>query len=147
LNILAVVALEPGFNVVPAGYLQAMKLLCWVRFFNEATMKTLFMCAAVCLIQMNTLQERPVVHLQPHSHLIQSGFGGKLLELVNSPPEVDLPAAPPKLDSQGEPWLVDVKNLGPGAVVVTGEKLFRVEIGVGRTVRISSNGRAYSVKK
>jgi hypothetical protein len=110
-------------------------------------MKTSLICLALFVGQMNTLQDKPVVHLQPHRNSIDIGFGGDLLELLNAPALLNLPALPPRVDSQGRPWSIDVKNLGPGAVTVAGKDQFSVPIKVGKTVHISWNGTAYSLKQ
>jgi hypothetical protein len=65
--------------------------------------KALLACIAVIIGQMNTLRDRQVVHLQPHSGAIRADFGGKLLELLDAPTIIYLPTTPPKLDSQGNP--------------------------------------------
>jgi hypothetical protein len=54
---------------------------------------------------------------------------------------------PPKTDSTGKPWIVDVKNMGPGVVTVQGKGQFSVKINIGQTVHIFSNGAAYSLKR
>jgi hypothetical protein len=109
-------------------------------------MKALLICVAVIIGQMNTLQDKQVVHLQPHSGAIRADFGGKLLELLDAPAIIYLPMAPPKLDSQGNPWSVDIRNLGPNAVTVVGASQFSSRIIVGQTVHVFSNGRSYSLK-
>jgi hypothetical protein len=109
-------------------------------------MKVFLILIALVLGQMNTLQERQVVHLQPHSGAIRTDFGGKLLELLNAPAVIYLPMAPPKLDSQGNPWSVDIRNLGPGAVTVVGASQFSAHIIVGQTIHVLGDGRAYSLK-
>jgi hypothetical protein len=95
---------------------------------------------------MNTLQNKQVVHLQPHSSVVRADFGGKLLELLNAPAVISLPTVPPKLDSQGNAWSVDIKNMGPSQVMVVGTSQFRSRIIVGQTVHVFSNGRVYSLK-
>ena len=50
-----------------------------------AFMNMWLICLAVIVGQMNTLQDRPVVHLQPQSGAIQVDFGGKQFELTHSP--------------------------------------------------------------
>jgi hypothetical protein len=86
---------------------------------------------------------RQIVHLRPHSTFIQAEYGGKQIELIGSPPVLYLLALPPKLDSQGNPWSVEVVNLGPGIVTVLDKSKFRVQISVGETVLIRSNGMEY----
>jgi hypothetical protein len=108
-------------------------------------MKLLLGCLAIFLGQMIPLQEKPVVHLQPNRDVIMIGFGGKLLELINPPATVYLPEIPPKGDSLNHPWSVDVRNLGPGVVTVTGKRQFGVRVSVGQTVHIRSTGSGYSL--
>ena|ERR1035437_6081315 len=97
--------------------------------------------------QMNTLQQRTVVRLQPHQDVIKTEFGGKLVELINAPAVIQLPKLPPKQDSLGEPWSIEVRNLGPGKVTVVGNRLFSVLINAGQTAQIMSNGLNYSSAK
>jgi hypothetical protein len=109
-------------------------------------MKAFLLGSALFLGQMNTMQEKPAVHLQPHSHAIPKEFGGKLVELIHAPAVVNLPPVPPQVDSQGNPWEIEVRNLGPDAVMVVGEHSFSVPIPVGRTLAIQTSGRGYSLK-
>jgi hypothetical protein len=103
----------------------------------EQFMKVLLAGVVLIIGQMNTLQSKQVVHLQPHSGAIRADFGGKLLELLDAPTIVYLPMAPPRLDSQGNPWSVDIKNMGPGMVTVVGASQFSSRIIVGQTVHVS----------
>lgn len=109
-------------------------------------MKILLLTMALLAGQMNTFQEKPVVHLRANQVAIDQGFGGKMLELINAPSVIRLPAVPPKLDSDAKPWVVDIKNLGPEAVTVLGKGTFNANINVGQTIHIHSNGTAYSLK-
>jgi hypothetical protein len=109
-------------------------------------MKVLLVGIALVIGQMNKLQDKQVVHLQPHSGAIRADFGGKLLELLNAPAVIYLPMAPPKLDSQGNPWTVDIRNLGPNGVTVVGTSEFSSRIIVGQTLHIFSNGTTYRSK-
>ena len=96
---------------------------------------------------MNSLQEKPIVHLQPHKNFIGTEFGGDLVELISAPTVILLPTQPPLLDSQGGSWSVDVKNFGPNTVTVSGKSQFSVQVSVGQTVHIYSNGSVYSLKR
>lgn len=98
------------------------------------------------LVQFNSLREKPVVHLDPHRTGIPAAFGGKRLELVNAPATIALPRPRPVTDSQGAPWEIDIRNLGPEAVSVTDNGPFSVSIQVGETMHIFSNGRLYAAK-
>jgi hypothetical protein len=95
---------------------------------------------------MVTLQEKPLVHLKPSGNQIEASFGGKTLELIGAPAVVLLPKHPPERDALGEPWRLEVKNLGPRAVTIQDERAFSVQVGVGGSTQISSNGVAYSIK-
>jgi hypothetical protein len=97
--------------------------------------------------QMNTLQSKPVVHLQPHRSVVSVEAGGKLLELINAPETVWLPTRPPRSESDGRRWCVDIRNLGPTQVTIADLRHFSVQDEVGRTITICSNGAAYSVKR
>jgi hypothetical protein len=109
-------------------------------------MKAFIVFVGLSIIQMNTLQDKPVVHLQPHDRNIQVKDGGEIVELDNAPQGVFLPALPPKLDLKAKPWSVDVRNLGPGPVTVIGNSLFSVRVDVGKTVHIVSSGSSYALK-
>lgn len=100
-------------------------------------MIALLVWTAVFAGQMNTLQDKQVVHLQPHSGAIRADFGGKRLELLNAPDVVYLPMTPPRLDSQGDPWSLDIRNLGPKAVTVVSASQFSSRISVGQWVKLS----------
>jgi len=109
-------------------------------------MRILLACLAILLGQMITSQAKPVVHLEPNQHTIRADFGGKLLELINAPATVYLPAVPPKRTSPNSSWSVDVKNLGPRVVTVTSQLHFDVHVNVGQTIHISSTGSGYSLR-
>jgi hypothetical protein len=106
-------------------------------------MKALLLVALIFIGEMNSLQDRPVVHLAPHHSSISIDFGGKLLELMNSPATISLPAHPPRLDSRGERWSIDIRNFGPANVSVAGKARFSVPVSVGETVHIVWNGTEY----
>ena len=108
-------------------------------------MKTVLFYLALFAGQMNTMQARPVVRLQPHKDSIKTDFGGDLVELINAPKVVTLPKSPPTLDVLGNPWAVEVKNLGPGIVTVVADKVhFSLQLNVGQTVQIKSTPVGYS---
>ena len=110
-------------------------------------MKSLLICLAVIFGQINPLQDKPVVHLPPNGRTLSPAYGGKLLELINSPAELSLPVNVPKVDSTGQPWLVDIKNLGPSAVTVVWKSEFNAPISPGQTVHIYANGKTYSLRR
>ena len=106
-------------------------------------MTALLLCLLLGIGQLNSLQSKPVVHLLPNSPYIHAAFGGKTVDLINAPPSISLPAVVPAQDLQGNPWAVDVKNLGPAVVTVVGNRGFKVQIAVGATVHIYSNDGTY----
>jgi hypothetical protein len=114
--------------------------------YYRGQMKTLILYLAFFSGQMNTLQGKPVVRLQPHRDFIPIEDGGDIVELNNGSREVYLPKLPPKADLQARPWSIDVRNLGPTSVIVLGNGLFSVRIDAGKTLSIYSNGSAYSLK-
>ncbi len=70
---------------------------------------------------MLSRQEKPVVHLRPHSDEISTDFGGDMVQIIDAPTKVYLPDPPPTLDKAGNPWSVDAKNLGPHSVQIMGK--------------------------
>jgi hypothetical protein len=109
----------------------------------EVFMKALLFVLALFIGQAMTLQDKPVVHLKPHSDLIEAAFGGSRLELSRGPEVVHLPAPPPKPDENGVQWTLDVRNFGPLPVTVEYRDSFSVSIAVNQTIHIHSNGNVY----
>jgi hypothetical protein len=108
-------------------------------------MRSLFAIFLLFIGQMRTLQDKPVVHLHPNQDYIPTDFGGDLVELVDTPPIIQLPRYPPKPDAHGHQWAIDVANRGTGPVTLVGNAQFTVHLNVGRTVTIKSIGSGYSV--
>lgn len=96
--------------------------------------------------QAITMQDKPVVHLKPHSNTIDPSFGGSLVELSNAPATVHLPASLPAADVNGNPWAVDVKNFGPVPVAIVGKQNFNTTVGLNQTIHIQVNGQGYILK-
>jgi hypothetical protein len=107
-------------------------------------MRTVLFYLALFAGQLNTMQIRPVVRLQTPQDSIKSAFGGDLIELINAPKVVALPKSPPNRDIQGNPWVIEVKNLGPGIVTVADKVHFSLQLSVGQTVHIKSTLAGYS---
>jgi hypothetical protein len=112
-------------------------------------MKALLISLALFTGQMVSMQDKPVIHLKPHSDLIEVGFAGSILELQNAPAYLHLPKLPPKPDGQGNQWLVDIKNFGPHSVLVDDgvQNRFSVQIDVSQIVHIYSDGTRYYLKR
>lgn len=115
-------------------------------------MNSLLICLAIIFGQVNSLhdnslQTKPVIHLPPHKTTIDRGYGGELLELINAPTELSLPATVPTVDALGKPWLIDIKNLGPSAVTVIWKPDFNIQITPGQTVHIHANGKTYTLQR
>jgi len=109
-------------------------------------MKFVFAPVLAMAGQLITMQAKEVVHLSPHSDAIDYKFGGKLVELINAPPVVYLSPVAPKPSAEGTLWTVDIKNLGPAPVTVTGLKAYTRILQVGETVHVVSNGTSYSIR-
>jgi hypothetical protein len=111
-------------------------------------MKTILICMALWYGQtMITHQEREVVHMPANTVTINFAFGGKRLDLINCPATIFLPKFPPKEDAAGNPWTLDIRNLGPSPVTVASNGPFSVNISVKQTVHIASSGLAYSLTR
>lgn len=110
-------------------------------------MRVLLMCLILLGGQMLSRQEKPVVHLRPHSAEISTDFGGDMVQIIDAPAKVYLPDPAPTLDKAGNPWAVDAKNLGPHTVEIMGKGGFKVQIDVGETVHIHSDGIKYSLER
>jgi hypothetical protein len=109
-------------------------------------MKILLACMMMLAAQAITMQSKPVVHLPPHRAGILPSFGGKLLELIDAPATVFLPANPdPAVEPDG--WSIDVHNLGPNPVTITDGAGFTMNIGVGQALHIVRSGTTYVVKR
>jgi len=102
---------------------------------------------AILLAQMNTLQNRPIVHLQVNHDAIDISCNGKMLELINAPTILHLPVSAPTPDPQNGPWSVEIRNLGPHAVTVIDKATFAQQILPGETIQIESNGKMYLVQR
>ena len=106
-------------------------------------MKTVLISLALFAGQAMTLQPKPIVHLKPHTDRIEAAFGGSLLELSQAPAVVQLPLDPPKPDSAGNQWIVDVRNYGPSPVTILGKGDFSTQVAVNQTIHVASNGSTY----
>ena len=109
-------------------------------------MKPVLIALVLFAGQAITMQDKPVVHLKPHTDIILEAFGSSLLELREGPQIVYLPASPPKPDVKGQQWTIDVKNFGPMPVTVADKGTFRGPVAVGQTAHILSTGSKYTVK-
>jgi|HubBroStandDraft_6_1064221.scaffolds.fasta_scaffold1306032_2 hypothetical protein len=110
----------------------------------QPSMKNFLIYLALFGGQMNTLQDRPVVHLHPRQNFIPIEFGGDLVEFMNTPSVIQLPQLAPVQDSRGRPWLIEVRNLGPGTVTIVGGAQFNLQVPVGKTVSIKSTKAGYA---
>lgn len=112
-------------------------------------MNHVLLCLAFLAGQMNTLQSKPVAHLAPHRAEIEADFGGKVLKLINAPAIVYLPPKPPRTDNEGNPWSVDVMNLGPKPVMVIDNAIptVKVIVNVNQLMHFYWNGNTYTWTK
>ena len=74
--------------------------------------------------QAITMQDKPVIHLKPHSNTIDPAFRGSLVELSNAPATVYLPASP------------------PAPVTIVSKQNFNTTISVNQTIHILANGQS-----
>jgi hypothetical protein len=109
-------------------------------------MKSLALYLVLFAGQAIALKDKPVVHLKPHSDLIQPAFRGALVELIQAPAIVRLPTVPPKPDDNGDDWTVDVRNFGPAPVTIVGNGGFSAPLAVNQTVHIYAHGSIYILK-
>ena len=93
--------------------------------------------------QLHSSTARKVVHLVPAQTMMTASFGGKELDLIHSPGAIYLPESPPRSTEDGLPWYVEIKNLGPAPVTISGKIKFQTKVAVGATVKITSTGRGY----
>jgi len=110
-------------------------------------MKSFVFLLALTAGQMITMQTKEVVHLKTGYNGIEKEFGGKLLELINAPPVINLPNVAPKSDDLGNQWSIDIKNMGPNRSTVAGPGRFNAPINVGQTIHIYSNGSLYKLRR
>jgi hypothetical protein len=84
-------------------------------------MKLFLFCIALFVGQLQTSQNEEVVRLPPHASGISAFDGGKMVELLYAAPLLSLPKEPPRGNLKGGAWYVDVRNLGPNDVSLTGQ--------------------------
>jgi len=109
-------------------------------------MKILLFSLTLFVGQMMTMQDKPIVHLKPHTDLIEVTFAGSLLELSDAPETVYLPKLPPKPNGQGKQWSIDIKNFGPHPIKLASKTGFSTDLRVNQTVQVYSNGSAYFLR-
>ena len=110
-------------------------------------MKLFLFCLALFAGQSNTSQNEAVVRLPPHAYSIPNNDGGKMVELLYTAPFLSLPKQVPQPDADGKPWYVDVRNLGPGEVTLTGVAGFEVHLQPKQVVRIRAAVNTYTATK
>jgi hypothetical protein len=110
-------------------------------------MKLFLFCLALFAGQSNTAQNEAVVRLPPHIMTIPITDGGKMVELLYTAPSLSLPPQVPAADADGKPWYVDVRNLGPGEVTLTGVEGFVVHLQPKQVVRIRAAVNTYTATK
>jgi hypothetical protein len=110
-------------------------------------MKLFLFCLALFAGQSNTSQNEGVVRLPPHMNTIPTTDGGKMVELLYTAPTLFLPRQVPPPDADGKPWYVDVRNLGPGEITLTGVESFVVHLQPKQVVRIRAAVNTYTATK
>lgn len=118
-----------------------------IVFPMYSLMKLLLLGTAIFIGQLQTSQKEEVVRLPPHKTSIPVSSGGTMVELLYAEPSLYLPKQIPEVDTLGEIWHVDVKNLGPGDVTLQGVGGFSVRLQPNQVVRIRTAGNTYSVAR
>ena len=109
-------------------------------------MKVLLLCAVMFLGLANQPEHRKLVYLAPNDNAIRYEFGGKHLVVSSAPPVLYLPAVPPRLDSEGSPWSIEISNHGSERIMVVDRSQFVFRINPEEDATICSDGRAYKLK-
>jgi hypothetical protein len=112
---------------------------------QEGPMKSLLLVLALLGAQLPSRDTEPTVVLPTKRATITADYGGKYVQLKNTPAIVNLPVAPPKPMPSGQPWYVDVINFGPGSVTLQGGTQFSVVLQPKDTVRIVASNSIYRV--
>jgi len=107
-------------------------------------MRLFILYAAIFALQTQLSSSEEVVRLPAHTATIPAADGGKLVELLYSPPAISLPKEPPQVGFHGAGWWVDVRNLGPGDVSLEGKGGFTAHLRPKETVRIRAAGTGYT---
>jgi hypothetical protein len=81
-------------------------------------MKTLLIC--LLLVGSQNGSNFETVRLQSDKTVIPLAYGGKLVELLNTPAVISLPSDTAVQASSIETWTVQIKNLGPKKVTIRG---------------------------
>jgi hypothetical protein len=110
-------------------------------------MKLFLFSLALLAGQLQASQNEAVVRLPPHVVAIPTADGGKMVELLYTAPSLLLPRQVPPPDADGKAWYVDVRNLGPGEVTLTGVEGFVVHLQPKQVVRIRAGVNSYTATK
>ena len=119
----------------------------YILSFSIRPMTLFLFCIALFAGQLNTSQNEAVVRLPPHVSAILTSDGGKMVELLYAAPSLSLPRRVPAADADGKAWYVDVRNLGPGEVILEGVEGFVVHLQPKQVVRIRAAVNTYTVTK
>jgi hypothetical protein len=104
-------------------------------------MTTSIFCLLLFMGQLNTSKE--AVRLPPGKAAISQDYGGKLVELIDAPAEVNLPSLRPSATQPAAKWSVDIKNLGPHDVMIRNGNQLVVLLHPNESAKIASRGSGY----
>jgi hypothetical protein len=108
-------------------------------------MNILLLVVALLAAQLPNRDYEPKAVLPSNRAAISADYGGKYVQLKNSPAIVGLPKDPPKTLPSGLPWYVDVINFGPNDVTLEGVGQFSVRMQPKDSVRVMFSGTAYKI--
>jgi hypothetical protein len=95
-------------------------------------------CLLLLVGQMNATKD--VVRLPPSKTTIPQTYGGKLVELLNTAPEVSLPLLRPSATQPAATWSVEIRNLGPNDVTITNGNQLTVLLHPNQSTTIAARG-------
>ncbi|HEX3472031.1 MAG TPA: hypothetical protein VHT28_12690 [Silvibacterium sp.] len=108
-------------------------------------MKSLLLILALLSAQLPSRDTERTVVLPTNRATITADYGGKYVQLKNSPAVVNLPQILPKPLPSGLPWYVDVVNFGPNNVTIQGIAQFSVRLQPKDSVRIVVSNSTYRI--
>lgn len=111
----------------------------------EGYMKSLLLVLVLLGAQLPSRDSEPTVVLPSNHATISPDYGGKFVQLKNSPAVVNLPLIPPKPMPSGLPWYVDVVNFGPNTVTLQAGPQFLAQLRPKDSVRLVASNSIYKI--
>jgi hypothetical protein len=92
------------------------------------------------------IASKDVVRLPPGRATISQDYRGKLVELLNAPPEVSLSSPHQSVGQSFADWSVEVKNLGPREVTIRNGGQLKILLRPNESATIASRGPSAYVR-